>query len=129
MFINYLGRKHQYGVCDCITLIKEFYTVELNLPFSLPDYPSNRHWFKTFSTDSVDEWASKYSKKVSLTDIQNYDLIVFKSEKSNLVIHFGLYIAPNKMLHVEEGSVSRLDNITDYWLSRLYAIYRYNELV
>ncbi len=82
-----------------------------------------------FSLSSIEQWAAKYAKKVSLTEIKNYDLMVFKSKKSNLVTHFGLYIEPYRLLHVEEGSTSRLDYLTDYWLSQLCAIYRHNELV
>lgn len=127
--LAYLNIPHSYADTNCITLIQRFYSVELGLQFELPSYPSSRSWMKQFSISSIEQWAAKYAKKVSLTDIKNYDLMVFKSEKSNLVTHFGLYIEPYRILHVEEGSTSRLDYLTDYWLSQLYAIYRHNELV
>ena len=129
MVTDYIGIPHNYGEFDCIILIQRFYSVELGLQFELPSYPSSRSWMKQFSISSIEQWAAKYAKKVSLTDIKNYDLMVFKSEKSNLVTHFGLYIEPYRILHVEEGSTSRLDYLTDYWLSQLCAIYRHNELV
>ena len=128
-FSKYLGRKHQYGVFDCITLVQLFYSVELNLCFDLPEYVASRQWMKTFTTVAVDEWASKYAKKVSLTDAKNYDLIVFKSEKSDLIIHFAIYIAPNRMLHVEEGNTARIDYLTTYWLDKIYSVYHYDRMV
>lgn len=129
MINSYLGIKHAYGSYDCITLVQQFYENELNCSFNLPVYPSSRLWMKKYTVEFLDEWASKYGKKVSLTDAKNYDLISFKSKKSNLLIHFGLYIKPNKMLHVEEGNTSRVDNLSEYWLEHLHAIYRHDKMV
>ena len=84
---------------------------------------------KDFTTTSFDERAAKYGTKVPLTDAKNYDLIVFKSKKSNLLIHFGLYLLPSRMLHVEEGSTSRVDTLSDYWLEHLHGVYRHDSLV
>jgi cell wall-associated NlpC family hydrolase len=129
MLLAYLGKKHQYGVMDCITLVHSFYTKELGVSFDLPPYSYSRRWMKEFSTESFDARASKYGKKVSLTDAKNYDLISFKSVKSNLLIHFGIYLIPNRMLHVEEGSSSCIDNLSSYWVDRIHAIYRHDNLV
>lgn len=129
MISSYLGIKHAYGSYDCITLVQQFYENELNCSFNIPVYPSSRLWMKKYTVEFLDEWASKYGKKVSLTDAKNYDLISFKSKKSNLLIHFGLYIKPNKMLHVEEGNTSRVDNLSEYWLEHLHAIYRHDKMV
>ena len=43
--------------------------------------------------------------KVKLTDAKNYDVMVFKSEKYELATHFGMYLMPSKLLHIEEGVV------------------------
>ena len=129
MVQKYIGLTHQYGVVDCIELIRTFYKIELHLNFDLPPYPKSRHWMKHFTSDSVDKWASFYGVKVELTSAKNYDVIVFKSPKSNLITHFGLYIQHNKILHVEEGRDSCVEILSDYWRDQLYAIYRHNDLV
>ena len=112
MVQDYLGQKHVYGEVDCIELIRSFYEKELKIDFSLPTYPKSRQWMKYFTTDNVDKWASLCSIKVQLTAAKNYDVMVFKSEKSNLVIHFGMYLMPSKMFHIEEGD------------SRVYKLYQ-----
>ena len=76
---------------------------ELKLNFGLPAYPHSRDWMKHFHIQKVDEWASKCSIKVKLTDAKNYDVMIFKSEKYDLAIHFGMYLMPSKLLHIEEG--------------------------
>ena len=129
MIERYLGIKHCYGSYDCITLVQHFYKQELGCSFELPHYPESRQWMKQYTAEFLDEWASKYGKKVSLTDAKNYDLISFKSKKTNLLIHFGLYIKPNRMLHVEEGKTSQVEQLSSYWIEHLYAIYRHDKLV
>ena len=129
MVQKYLGKRHEYGVFDCITLIKHFYANELNLFFTLPDYPKSRAWLKSFSTDTVEKYALQHAKKVSLTAVKDYDVMVFKSDRSNLVIHFGIYLSSFKMLHIEEGGFSCVSTLSDYWMSRLHMILRHNEMV
>ena len=129
MVQKYLNLPHSYGETDCIELIRKFYKHELLLDFSLPTYPKSREWLKHFSTDSVDHWASTCSIKVELTDAENYDVIAFKSTKSNLITHFGLFLKPTKMLHIEEGGVSRVETLSDYWIERIHSLYRHEQLV
>jgi len=126
---NYLSIPHSYGTFDCIQLVKQFYAQECGIFFDIPSYSTSRQWMREFSTDKVDAWASKYGKKVLLTDAKNYDLIVFKSAKSDMIIHFGIYLMPNKMLHVEEGKTSRIETLSDYWVEHIYAVYRHDSLV
>jgi cell wall-associated NlpC family hydrolase len=129
MISKYLGIKHEYGIFDCIILVQQFYKNELGVSLDLPPYPHSASWMKHFTTTSFDERASKYGTKVLLTGAKNYDLIVFKSDKSEHLIHFGIYLMPNKMLHIEDGRTSRIDTLSDYWLNHLYAIYRHDNLV
>jgi len=129
MVRNYISLPHSYDSVNCITLIKSFYHNELNLQFSLPDYPLSKQWIKEFTTMSIDNWAAQCAKKVSLTNAKDYDVIAFKSEKTNLVIHFGMYLMPSKMLHIEEGGISRVETLSDYWVENIHSIYRHDNLV
>src|SRR5210317_1046607 len=113
MVQQYLGLKHEYGVIDCIELLRQFYKNELNLDFSLPAYPKSRSWMKHFSIQNVDLWAETSFVKVNLTHAENYDIIAFKSNRFDLIIHFGLFLKPTRMLHIEEGEVSCIDTLSD----------------
>jgi|TARA_B100000035_G_C21027750_1_gene566945 cell wall-associated NlpC family hydrolase len=129
MVQKYLGLKHEYGTVDCIELIRLFYKNELSIEFPLPPYPHSRAWLKHFSTEHVDRWASTCALKVKLTDAENYDVIAFKSLNSNLVMHFGLFLKPTQILHIEEGGVSRIETLSNYWVKRIYALYRHESMV
>jgi hypothetical protein len=50
MVQKYLGIPHEYGIFDCIELIKQFYAQELLINFDLPTYPKSREWMKHFTT-------------------------------------------------------------------------------
>ena len=127
MVQQYLGLRHQYGSIDCIQLIKTFYQNELNLSFDLPSYPKSRKWMKYFSTYNVDQWASKCAVKVKLTEAQNYDVIAFKHKE--YVMHFAIYLAPLKILHIEEGGVSCVETLSQYWVEHIHTLYRHESLV
>ena len=129
MIADYLGRKHEYGIFDCIILVHQFYKQELGVSFDLPPYSHSRLWMKEFTTTAFDERVAKYGTKVPLTAAKNYDLMVFKSANSKLLTHFGIYIMPSQLLHVEEGSVSRVETLSSYWVDNLYGIYRHDSLV
>jgi hypothetical protein len=129
MVQKYLSLRHEYGNIDCIRLIKNFYNQELDLDFPLPDYPPSRKWLKLYSTDFVDSWAESCFRKVNLTDAQNYDVITFKSTKTNLIIHFGLFLQPTKMLHIEEGGFSCIQTISPEWWQCIHSFYRHDKMV
>lgn len=129
MVHKYLGLSHEYGVVDCIELIRTFYLQELNLDFPLPTYPKSKEWMKHFSAKNVDGWASTCAVKVKLTEAKNYDVIAYKSLKSDCIIHFAMFLQPVQMLHVEEGGVSRVDLLSDYWIDRLHSVYRHEKMV
>lgn len=129
MVRDFIGLSHSYDTINCITLIKNFYYMKLNLEFSLPEYPHSKQWIKEFTTTSIDNWAAQCAKKVSLTNAKDYDVIAFKSEKTNLIIHFGMYLMPSKMLHIEEGGISCVETLSDYWVESIHSIYRHDSLV
>lgn len=124
---KYLGLKHQYGTTDCITLVRNFYEQEFFIKINIPEYVHNRRWMKQFTIQDIDYWAKQCAKKVSLTEAKNYDLIIFKS--GSYIIHFGIFIMPNRILHIEEAKTSCVECLSDYWITRIHGIYRHNELV
>jgi cell wall-associated NlpC family hydrolase len=115
-----------YGEFDCITLVKQFYS-QFGIVIDLPIYQNNRRWNIDFSVEKVYSIIDRYSKKVNLTEITDYDLITFTSK--NKVIHFGIYLSVFKMLHIEENKVSSIDNLNEYWVSKIGLISRLHNVV
>lgn len=123
MIQKYLGRPHKYGTFDCIQIAKEFYMNEFGITLELPDYPHSDLWMRKYTAEYFDNLFSKYGKKVPLTEARNYALMVFKSKKTDLIIHFGVFIAPISILHVEEGKLSCIETLGDDVRKDLFAVY------
>jgi|TARA_R110001592_G_scaffold280259_4_gene547645 hypothetical protein len=132
--VNYLGQRHSYAGINCITIISAFYENELKIKVFKDLFEkikkdnkdiSTRRWMKQITLENIDSWAATCAKKVSLTNAQNYDVIVFRSLRGENPIHFGLYIDSMRMFHLEEGAHSMITSIDKYWSQRLYAVYRY----
>ena len=129
---KYLGYYHNYLEINCITIINDFYKKELNIDDIEKIIPSdikNRNWMKKISLEQIDEWALTYGKKVSLTEARDFDVMIFKSIKLQRPIHFSMFFKPCNMLHLEEGSTSRYESISNEWRKCLHAIYRHRSLV
>ena len=121
--------KHDYSNINCITLIQAYYKNELGIDLCLPKYDESRAWLKQFTVTFLDNWANQYGKKVLLTEVKNYEIMAFRSKKTELLTHFAMFIMPYKMLHVEEGRSSTVELLSDKWLDNLHGIYRHNALV
>ena len=132
-YLKYLNRKHEYPDNTCITLITDIYKTELNSNSfdGLWDHlklPEGKHfygssWIRHISIDSIEKWASINAKKVDLTAIQEYDVIIFKSGRL-LPTHFGMYVGANKFIHLEETKYSRIESLNEKWRSVIASIWR-----
>ena len=130
--VNYLGLQHNYLGTNCFTIIHKFYKNELNidsLKKLIPPNIKNRRWMKDISLEDIDNWALEYGIKVPLTEAQDFDVMIFKSIKFQRPIHFGMFLKPCNILHLEEGRTSRYETISNEWRNCLHAIYRHNSLV
>lgn len=123
MIQKYLGRPHKYGEWDCILIATEFYKHEFGIDIKLPPYSHSDLWMKEYTLEYADEFFSQYGKKVPLTEARNYALMIFKSNRRNLICHFGVFLAPISILHVEEGRLSCIDTLCDDLRQKLHAVY------
>lgn len=132
-YLKYLGIKHNYLENNCITLINDIYKAELSsnafdalweylgMPEGKPT--DGKAWMKRFSIEDIETGASLVAKKVDLTELQEYDVILFKSKRL-LPIHFGMYVGYNKFIHLEEGRFSKIDVLNTAWRDMIASIWR-----
>ena len=135
-YIKYLGIKHNYQSINCITLIEKIYKEELksdvfkslwtHLNLSEGKPTEGGRWKFKITLEKIQEWIVVNAQEIKITDIQEYDVIIFKSKK-NRPIHFGMYIGENKFIHVEEDSSSMISSLNQTWREQLHSIYRRKE--
>lgn len=134
-YLKYLNIKHDYQNYNCITLIDFIYKTELrcnifddlwiylNLPEGKPK--DGRSWMRKFSLNHLETWAEKVATKVILTNLVEYDVIVFKSARL-LPTHFGMYIGGNKFIHLEEDKYTKIEAFNQDWRDRVAGLWRIN---
>ena len=49
---------------------------------------------------------------------------MFATRQRKIPIHFGMYIGQNMMIHIEEGSYSKIDMLNDNWRGKVHSVYR-----
>ena len=133
---KYLGIKHDYHNTNCITLIADIYKNELPNEDTFKkiwDYlditeghpEQEDKWWKFFDLKRWNKFLKEYCKKIeNLTEIQEYDVIVFSTSRRRIPIHFGMYIGQNYMIHLEEKGTSKIEMLTDTWRGKIHSVYR-----
>jgi proteasome lid subunit RPN8/RPN11 len=110
---------------DCITFVKDFFQLELNIKF----------------TNSIKNWArqGKDSNKFLIKNIENnfinidfscikdYDIIVFKPTLDR-VFHLGIYLGDNTMYHHPIYGYPKKELFLPEHLNKVYKVYRYKDL-
>jgi hypothetical protein len=123
MIEKYLGKPHEYGNWDCLLLATKFYKNEFGIDIEIPYHPCSDKWMKMYLPDYWDNLFSNYGVKVPLTEANNYALIIFKSKNNKLITHFGLFLAPSSMLHIEYDRVSCIETLSDELRDKIHSVY------
>lgn len=95
--------------CRCWGLVQLYYDTEYNI--ELPDVSEIK--------ENLHKW-----KSVSLEELVTGDILLFRVKRDER--HVGIVVSCDMMLHVEEGSTSRLENFRGLkWKHKLLKAYRY----
>jgi len=118
---------------DCFGLARMVYKNELDV--DLPDFnigfnkTKNKDLYKHIVTD-LDDFISNESKKwIDIKELddkpKDFDFVLIRM--MGYVIHIGIFIAPNKILHCYDGIDSVLENIEPRWTSKIEKIVRWKK--
>jgi len=93
---DYLGRLFFFGVFDCLTLVCDYYKqkFKIKLPSPYRDFEfitSNHKFFEEYIGEL------KQFDEVGIDDLQEDDILFYCH--SGRIIHIGIYIDENKILH------------------------------
>ena len=133
---KYLGIKHDYHNTNCITLIASIYKNELqdedifkNIWICLDikeGHPKHEEkWWKFFDLKKWKSFLKEYCDRIeSLTEIHEYDVIIFSTPRRSIPVHFGMYIGQNYMIHLEENNTSKIEMLNDNWRGKIHSVYR-----
>ena len=110
---------------DCITFVKDFYFLNLNINLSL----KIKNWARNSSESnySLINEIERHFAQVEPSSLEYGDLLVFKPSLTNL-FHVGVVDSGNKYSHHPMGALPSRELFTKETLNNVYKIYRYKEL-
>ena len=128
-YSDYIGLKYKCRgrgpkYYDCYGLCKKVYKKLLNIELlNHLEVPYNDKWYKqgkNYIIDNIDKnWVSVNKP------YRKYDLIVLFNGKTTYPNHVALWIGNNKILHIYEGTTSRVDRYEGYWESKFHCALRW----
>jgi len=127
MIVPLLGRRYSFGTTDCWGLISDVLKYEMNIKVDRL-LITTKEWYK-MGLNILEENSEEYGfKKIKFSEAKKYDIILFKSGKSNVPNHVGILHDNGTFLHHCENRLSTRDAFGGYWNKCAVAVYRHKDL-
>lgn len=93
-----VGRQFSHGVLDCYTLIRDYYSRQLNI--EIPDFDREFEWWERGGNlyEENFEKAGFFEVKSGLKDLRPHDVLLFQIH-SKVINHGAVYLGADVMLH------------------------------
>lgn len=121
--VNYqslIGRQWEYGKFDCFTLIRDWFGLE---GIQLPDFPR---------PEDLETCESIFLKHA---DSLGFQPVLFRKRRPGDVLimrlgtatpmHAAIYLQDDQILHQRQDSLSAVEPLGRYYVSRVEAVFRY----
>lgn len=115
-----IGRQWEYGVNDCFTLIRDWFALE---GIWLPDFERPDD-LETCDSIFLKEAEALGFAAISLAQRQIGDVLIMRLDTAQ-PMHAAILIDPNTILHQRQNSLSAIEPLRRYYLSRAVAVFRY----
>ena len=123
--LPYVGRKFQFGIIDCYTLVRDYFKKEFNL--QLRDYYRADEFWKKGQSLYEDNFMKEGFIKIPLDEIKKHDLLFMQLE-SNLPNHAAIYLGDQQVLHHVQGRLSSRDILGEYYIKNTAFAARHKSL-
>jgi len=123
--LPYVGRKFQFGIIDCYSLVRDYYKKEFNL--ELRDYYRADEFWKKGQSLYEDNFMKEGFQKVSFGKMQKHDLL-FMHLEANLPNHAAIYLGEQQILHHVQGRLSSRDVLGEYYIKNTAFVARHKSL-
>ena len=107
--LPYVGRKFVFGVVDCYSLCRDWYTREWGL--QLKDYDRQDKFWERGENLYLDNFASEGFREVPVEELQPGDALLMQLA-SPLPNHAAIYLGDSQILHHVQGRLSSRDVYT-----------------
>ena len=111
--LPYVGRQFVFGIVDCYTLLRDWYSREWGL--MLDDFPRRDRFWERGENLYVDGFKSQGFRQVPLDDLQRGDGILMQLG-ADLPNHGAIYLGDQQILHHVQGRLSSRDVYGGYYV-------------
>ena len=122
---NPMGQSWCLGFQDCYEVVRDYFRQTHSI--HMRDYDRD----ESFSHEDRGVISASYEREgfaaTPISEVQTHDVLVFKTEKA-LPQHFGVYTHGNRFIHHPRNGLSREEQLTDRWISRIVSVYRHKSL-
>ena len=123
--LPYVGRKFQFGIIDCYTLVRDYFKKEFNL--QLRDYYRADEFWKKGQSLYEDNFMKEGFIKIPLDEIKKHDLLFMQLE-ANLPNHAAIYLGDQQVLHHVQRRLSSRDILGEYYIKNTAFAARHKSL-
>ena len=109
---KFLGHQYKLHEWDCYSLVCKFHGIT---PVS---YKTESDIYK-YGKDDLTYIFGKNIEIINLDKLENNDILVFSRKGKSQLIHFGIFILANRILHVSENNVSKIESIPESYRKRM----------
>ena len=110
--LPYVGREFVFGVVDCYTLVRDWYSREYGI--QLRDYQRRDKFWERGENLYLDNFAAEGFRKIPVEEVQRGDLILMNLV-SPLPNHAAIYMGDQQVLHHVQGRLSSRDVYGGYY--------------
>lgn len=108
-----LGRQYAFGVFDCLSLVRDYYRLELGI--EVPDFPRGpRDWAKRGRNDLVENLEAAGFRRVPREDPRRHDVLLLQIG-ADVPSHLAVFTGDGRILHQLENRLSDRAVYGGYW--------------
>jgi len=120
---KHLGKS--FNGADCYGLLWLIYKNERDI--TLPDNITYKEfWYKDKEEDHLIHNTNNYIYKIEVNyPYEIFDALLFYNQSRNFVDHIGIYTESDHFLHTYRNNISKIHKLNEYWISRIWKVYRW----
>lgn len=127
-YASLLGTPYAEGNDDCYGLLRKY--AQKNYGLTLENYARPGDFAHSGQDLIMDYFKDEGFEivQISLSKLQVGDVLLMRINGAPLVNHISIYVGNNMILHHLFGGISREDNLSDRWKSRVMSVVRHPEI-
>lgn len=120
--LPYVGREFVFGLLDCYSLVRDWYSRELGI--KLDDFHRRDRFWERGENLYLDNYASQGFRRIPFEDLAYGDSLLMQLN-ADLPNHAAIYLGDQQILHHVQGRLSSRDVLGGYYVKSTACVLRH----